>query len=325
MNESARLASVAICTLNRPSLLFRTLFSFLSVRIPPGLDWELIVVDNGPTGSTAEVVRTFAGRLPLRYVVEPRRGQSAARNRALSAYQGEFILWTDDDVEVDPEWIAATIEAFDSSQADIVFGRSFPVWEAGQPLWFSPVLAGLFALLDYGPESFISTDISKQFYGLNMAYRRSAAERLGGFREDLGYIGNAGGGADDTDMFERALGLGLKIVYTPASSVGHIIPPDRATKRRQRRLAWVGAPSNYRVVTQRFASLPQLFGLPRFLYRLAIDDALALGRHAIARNRTEAFSREIGLIRFAGLVKEAFQQLSSAPAMSMGRIGAKTK
>ena len=305
---SRTLVSVAICTLNRASLLSKTLSTFTSVVIPSGFDWELVIVDNGSSDETAAVVESFEGRLPIRREVELRRGQSVARNRVLSSYGGSFILWTDDDVEVDPQWITSTLDAFDAFEADVVFGRSFPVWMTSAPRWFGPLFAGQFALLDYGPEAFTVTDGEHQFYGLNMAFRRSAVETLGGFREDLGYVGNSSGGADDTDMFNRALTKGLRIVYAPQSVVGHAIPPDRTTKARQRRLAWTGARSNYRLVAQQFASLPQVFGLPRFMYRLAAADARDFVTNTLLCKASESFYNEIRLIRFAGLVKESFQK-----------------
>jgi glycosyltransferase involved in cell wall biosynthesis len=274
------------------------------LTVPQGWAWELIVVDNGPTDGTAGVVHNFEGRLPVRLEVEPRRGQAVARNHALSAYRGSVLLWTDDDVAVDPLWMTATINAFETFQADIVFGRSVPVWTTSIPPWFGPAFAGQFALLDYGTEPFVVKDEAHQFYGLNMAFRRSAAEQLGRFREDLGYVGNHGGGGDDTEMFNRALARGLRVVYTPQSIVGHVIPADRTTKARQRHLAWSGARSNYRVVAEQFRSLPQMFGLPRFMYRLAVDDAFKYVAAVLSRKQSDAFYREIRLIRFAGLLRE---------------------
>jgi GT2 family glycosyltransferase len=288
-------------------MLSKTLSSFESLIIPPGIEWELIVVDNGSADDTAGVVRRFEARLPIRREVEVRRGHSVARNRALSSYRGAFILFTDDDVEVDAHWLSSTIETFERFGADVVFGRSVPVWTTSVPQWFGPLFAGQFALLDYGPEPLVISDGMHEFFGLNMAFRRTAAQALGPFREDLGYVGTAGGGADDTEMFNRARSTGLRIVYCPQSVVGHIIPADRTTKGRQRHLAWNGARTNYRMVVQEFGSYPQLFGLPRFMYRLAVTDALNFMTAALSRRPSEAFHSEIRLIRFAGLLNEAFK------------------
>lgn len=101
------LITVAICTLNRAELLRRTLDLLAAMRLPDHLDWEVLVVDNGCADHTDAVIEAFAGRLPIRREFEPRRGHTPARNHAVDAAKGEYIVWTDDDVVVDPGWLAA--------------------------------------------------------------------------------------------------------------------------------------------------------------------------------------------------------------------------
>jgi glucosyl-dolichyl phosphate glucuronosyltransferase len=79
---------------------------------PEGLDWEVVVVNNGCTDHTEEVIAAFVGRLPLRRDAEPVRGLPRARNRAVDAARGDYVLWTDDDVVVDPGRLAAYLAAF---------------------------------------------------------------------------------------------------------------------------------------------------------------------------------------------------------------------
>ncbi len=79
------LITVAICTLNRDKLLRLTLKSVAAMRLPADLDWELVVVNNGCTDRTDEIIAAFAGRLPVRREFEPQRGISNARNRAVDA------------------------------------------------------------------------------------------------------------------------------------------------------------------------------------------------------------------------------------------------
>ncbi len=300
--------SVAICTLNRAESLKETLTSFAVLAVPASVSWELLVVDNGSTDTTQAVIAEFASVLPIRGLVETKRGQSAARNAAIAAYRGEYLLWTDDDVRVDAGWITATLAAFERFDADIVFGRSYPIWSSGQPSWYGSAFAGRFALLDYGPAPFVATEPQHQFYGLNLAFRRSAMTSVGRFREDLGYIGSGtGGGGDDTDIFQRALARGLKVVYTPDSVVGHVIPSERATTRRQRQMAWSGAKADYRIVRDRFKSVPWLAGVPRFYFRVAVRDAVAYLRNTLLFKRSEAFRLELRLIGFAGLLREAYR------------------
>src|SRR5690606_2409380 len=104
--------TVAICTWNRSFLLARTLEQLGALIVPPGLRWELLVVDNASSDDTSQVLQGYLGRLPLRVVREERPGLSNARNAAIRAARGEYIIWTDDDVLVAPGWLAAYSDAF---------------------------------------------------------------------------------------------------------------------------------------------------------------------------------------------------------------------
>jgi GT2 family glycosyltransferase len=234
-----------------------------------------------------------------------------ARNRVIATARGHIVLWTDDDVRADRQLLTATLNAFERFDADIVFGRSYPIWRESQPDWYGLAFAGQFAILDYGADPFVVTDLDHPFYGLNVAFRRRALDALGAVREDMGYVGSAGGGGEDTEYFERAMKLGLRIAYAPDSVVGHVIPGERATLARQRRFAWSGARSNYRLVREQSGTFPMLLGVPRFMFALAAQDAMAYVKGRVTRNRSEALYREIRLIRFAGLLREALRHRSS--------------
>lgn len=299
--------TIAICTWNRADLLTRTLESFTSLDVPAGASWEVLVVNNRCTDNTDAVIASFEGRLPIRRLFEEKAGQSAARNCAIQAFRGAKLIFTDDDVEPRQDWIVRLLETFVLHGADVVYGRSVPIWLAGQPTWFGPAFTGQFALLDYGPKVFVATDPIHQFYGLNMAFTRAAVAAAGRYREELGYVGQGGGGGDDTDMFLRCLESQLKIVYQPEAVVGHMIPPDRSTKTRQRQLAWRGGRSNYRLAVERHGSTPRWLGVPRFMFRVALQDVRAWLVHLGRRERSEAFYREIRLVRFAALIREAWR------------------
>lgn len=76
---------------------------------------EVIVVDNGSTDGTPEVVRRFAADCAkVALVVEPRRGIAAARNTGFDSARGEFIARTDADTLVAPDWAATIITYLDA-------------------------------------------------------------------------------------------------------------------------------------------------------------------------------------------------------------------
>src|SRR5687768_5445004 len=103
--------TVAICTHNRADLLDQTLAALRLVRIPHDVSWELLVVDNNSTDGTSQIITEHRRHLPIRPLFETQLGLCAARNRAIRESRGALILWTDDDVIVDPNWIVEYVRA----------------------------------------------------------------------------------------------------------------------------------------------------------------------------------------------------------------------
>ena len=99
--------TVAICTWNRSALLDQTLTRMGDLRIPAGVEWELLIVNNNCTDETDAVIEKHrsARVLPVRRLFESKQGQVHARNHAVSEARGELLIWTDDDVLVPPGWI----------------------------------------------------------------------------------------------------------------------------------------------------------------------------------------------------------------------------
>ena len=86
----------------------QTLESFTGLAVPAATDWEILVVNNNCTDQTDQVIQAYQDRLPVRRAFEPRPGLSHARNRAIAEATGDYILWTDDDVTVSPNWLVCT-------------------------------------------------------------------------------------------------------------------------------------------------------------------------------------------------------------------------
>ena len=88
-----------------------TLESLGKINVPPGWSVELLVVDNGSTDHTRTIASKASLRnMNLRYVSEPKAGQSIARNTGILAARGEIIVFTDDDVSPAPDWLGKMVE-----------------------------------------------------------------------------------------------------------------------------------------------------------------------------------------------------------------------
>lgn len=310
--------SIAICTWNRAKPLDRVLTAMADLRIPDGVAWEVVVVNNNCTDDTDEVIAKHAAKIPLRRVFEVVPGISHARNRAVAETSGEAILWIDDDAVPDREWVAAHVEAFNGLQADLVIGKVEPLWETGSPpSWFIPDFQGMFALLDYGDETRQIIDPKESGFNVNLGFRRELAVSIGAYRLDIGTGRRAGG--EDQDLCARAHEAGKVVVYQPKALVHHIIPASRCTKGFYRRYMWSGSPNHLRLLKSEAERVPKLFGLPRYFLRKNIEYAGKYVNGLVFRNHGEAFFYELKLVRLAGLYWSMIVQRD--PLKDTKRIG----
>jgi succinoglycan biosynthesis protein ExoM len=120
MQDDSFQVSVCIATFRRPSGLQRLLSSLSTQKEPP--TFEVVVVDNDSDASAAAIVDAFVGALSIRYLLEPRRGLSRVRNRAVAESRGRFIAFIDDDEIAPPGWLAALERARALTRASAVFG-----------------------------------------------------------------------------------------------------------------------------------------------------------------------------------------------------------
>jgi glycosyltransferase involved in cell wall biosynthesis len=276
--------TVAICTLNRAASLRRTLDSLASMRVPSGLDWELIVVDNGCSDDTQDVARSYAGLLPLRCEIEPSRGISHARNRAVDAARGDYIVWTDDDVVADRDWLAAYAQAFRHWSGAAVFGGPIiPRFEPPLPAWLAESrgsIGGAFAERDLGDQvQPLSLEGYRIPYGANFAVRTSE-QRLFRYNPDLGHGSPYGRMGEEHDVIVRILRSGGSGYWIPQAKVEHCIGRNRQTVRyiegyyRQQGATWA-----YLREPQEPSTM--LFGVPRWRWRLLLEQWLRYRLHRV--------------------------------------------
>jgi len=224
--------AVTVCTYNRAVSLERALQSLSRLEIPAGVTWELLVVDNNSTDSTPQVCERMMSSLPLRLLFEPRQGKSFALNRAVHETQAGLVLFTDDDVSVDPQWLAAFWDIARRHPDTLYFGgRIFPRWECPPPAWlerYAPtLLSGPTVTFDLGDRE---QPYAKAFLGANFAVRRSVFDTLS-FREDLGPNPGDFVRGEETDLQNRLRARGHTGLYVPAAIVHHHNSAERMTER----------------------------------------------------------------------------------------------
>lgn len=256
--------TIAICTYNRAHLLDGTLDLIERLAVPDAVPWEVVVVDNASTDSTADVLRSHAARAPIRTFLESKRGLSHARNRCVAEARGEWILFTDDDVRVQPDWLAEFAAAVDRHPEVLVAGGPVQPWFPVEPdadlLRAFPELASGFCGIDHAiPEGRL--DAPREVYGANFAVRRSVFDRML-FNVALGVPYGLG---EETDLVRRVREEGGTVLWIPSIPVQHYVDPSRMTLEYLRRYR-----SGMGSTLVRQEGLPparQMFGVPLWLLR----------------------------------------------------------
>lgn len=228
--------SLAICTYNRADSLRRTLDSLGQMEGRAGLDWELLLVDNNSRDSTSRVADVFKDELPLRYLFEKNQGLSHARNRALSECRGDVIVFTDDDILVDPGWLRAYADGFALHPEAGYFGGPIqPHYPEGKPAWIRdeslPLIGGLLGYYDLGGASRLYAEQDMHPFGANFALARRLFERHLFFRNDLGVVGNTPGRGEEAEYFGRVRAENIPGYYLAAARCRHVIQSDHLTLR----------------------------------------------------------------------------------------------
>jgi len=224
--------TVAICTWNRAKLLEQTLTRMCKLCIPADVEWELLVVNNNCTDDTDQVLLRHRDSLPLSRLFEPKQGLSNARNCAVAAARGDLLLWTDDDVLVEPEWLSAYHAAAGKWPEAGYFGGTIDPWyECSPPRWLLENIkhvGGMFVIKDLGKEERFLSETEIPF-GANMAFRTEIL-RENPFHPALGRNGGDCMSGEETMLFNTLIAQGKKGVWVPKARVKHFVVKQRLTR-----------------------------------------------------------------------------------------------
>ncbi len=225
--------SVVVCTRDRADQLQRCLGALSRLAFPA---YEVIVVDNAPRTDATQQVVAAAG---VRYVREDRPGLDWARNRGLAEARYGVVAYTDDDTEVDPQWLAGIAAGFADPSVGAVTGLVIPgALDTEAEVLFELCYGGMgkgTMPREWDPAVLSARQLIGTHHlgvGANMAFRRELLERLGGFDTALD-VGTPSHGGGDLDILHRVLMAGAVIRYEPAAILGHHHRRELAALRRQ--------------------------------------------------------------------------------------------
>jgi O-antigen biosynthesis protein len=195
--------SVVVCTHNGNGTLKPCMEGLAQLRYP---NLEVIFVDDGSTDASAVLhARDYGFTL----IQTENRGLSSARNTGWQAASGEIVAYLDDDAWPDPDWLTYMAAAFEGGGYGGVGGPNIPPPSDGP-------IAQCVAHAPGGPIHVLLTDVEAEHIpGCNMAFRRDALDRVGGFDPQFRVAG------DDVDLCWRMQEAGYRLGFSPAAMVWH--------------------------------------------------------------------------------------------------------
>lgn len=211
--------SIVVCTYNRREMLRRALDSLMYQKTDGGFTYEILIVDDGSTDGTRDVVKEIASRspVPVRYVREERMGISCARNRGIKESSGEWIAFCDDDELADVNWLKNLYDITVKKGADFVGGavllglskehlsRVGPIWRShlGERLFYKKPVKCNYKIIPPGGNRLVS---------------RKVFDSVGLFDTSMLM------GGCDREHFLRAHAASFNIWVTGDAVVRHVVP-----------------------------------------------------------------------------------------------------
>lgn len=203
--------SIVIPVYNEEKMLPLCLDSLMNLDYPKEL-LEIIIVDNNSTDLSASIIKKY----PVKYLLEKRKGASAARNTGISQANGEIVAFTDADCVVDKDWIKNLVKGFKNANTGCC---------AGKTISYKPdtLIEKLFEWLfedqpKWGINHFEDYFVGRVFATCNLACRKKFIDEIGAFDETLL-------ASEDVDLVWRINLKGYQINYLDDPVVSH--------KRRQ--------------------------------------------------------------------------------------------
>lgn len=277
--------SICICTCRRINGLIKALDSLRNLKIPDGVNVEVVIVDNDSIGSARDTVCVMSESFPfpLRYFLELNRGVSYARNRCVAESTGEWVAFIDDDEFVEDTWLFEFWNCARKESADGVFGPVIASFSEPPPLWV--LSSGAHERARYPTGSLMKW---RDCRSGNVLVRRSLFLFNGGFDPRF-----AASGGEDSDFFWRCLQAGAHFVWCDTACVHETVPANRVSRKWMLKRAFNGGRNFARLRALHRGVWSYVFDACWGGVKVAVYIPLALLARVLLRRKAFYFERKV--------------------------------
>jgi glycosyltransferase involved in cell wall biosynthesis len=185
----------------------------------------IVVIDHNPA-----LFERAKARFTGADVVENQenRGLSGARNTGMAVVKGDVMAFIDDDAVAQADWLEKLAEGYQNESIAGVGGFIEAQWLSGRPKWF-PIEFDWVVGCSYRGLPEVPTPV-RNMIGCNMSYRKAIIDTVGNFSHEVGRVGNAATGDEETELCIRLRQKypQMQMIHKPDARVKHKVPADRA-------------------------------------------------------------------------------------------------
>ena len=215
-----------IPTYNRAETLEKCLKA-LSAQTMEKSGYEIIVVDDGSTDGTADLLASLTDRFPvdLKYLWQENKGPAAARNAGIKVSDGKILLFTGDDIIPDADMLSEHLKCHGAHPENEAAVLGYTTWS--DEITVTPFMRWLESSgvqFGYGElEGLDEADPGRFFYTSNVSVKKNFLTANGLFDEDFPYAAY-----EDTELGLRLKEKGLRLYYSKKAVGRHEHPTSLA-------------------------------------------------------------------------------------------------